>query len=419
MYRARMLAGKLARLVSEFPVVVLAGARQVGKSTLVARALPDWSSVTLDPAVDVGGARADPDLFLDNHPAPLVLDEIQFAPELVPAIKRRVDRTQAPKQFILTGSQQWSVLRTASESLAGRAAFLDLEGLSLHEFASDPIDGPDPCRDSVDHWLARYLDDPDLFVTQPVDRLQLAGTLYERLWRGFLPTADRLPLNMVPDFHRGYLRTYLERDARVVADVADWQQFGRFVRLASALTAQEINYSQLGREIGLTPNTARRWLATLQATFQWFELPAFHSNATKRVSLRPKGHIADTGMACAAQMISTPNALAGHPMVGAIFESAVISEIRKLAATLATPPALHHWRSHGGAEVDLILERDGRIFPIEIKLTSNPGRADARGIHLLRDSFPDARISAGLVIAPIDSSRRIQPGILAMPWDAE
>jgi len=408
-YKPRGLADRLQRMLRRFPVVIVSGARQVGKSTLVRHALADWDMVVFDPALDVESARLDPDLFLDNHPVPVVLDEIQYAPELVAAIKRRVDRARQPGQYVLTGSQQWAVRQSASESLAGRAVFLDLEGFSLAEIAE---------ATTAHHWLARYLHDPEAFSSDLPDRLSLPRTVYEHLWRGFLPETDTLEMEWIGEFHRAYMRTYIERDVRLLSDVSDWQQFGRFVRLVAALTAQELNYSQLGREIGVTPQTARRWLAMLRATLQWCELPAYHGNTIKRISGKPKGHIADTGLACSLQMISAPRALGGHPMVGALFESAVVGEIRKLAATLSTPPSLYHWRTHGGGEVDLLLERDGRLHPIEIKLTTQPTRADTRGMAAFRKTYPRLDIAPGLVFCATDQTQRLNDTDCAIPWDS-
>lgn len=145
----------------------------------------------------------------------------------------------------------------------------------------------------------------------------------------FPSQAHFLPLEAIPDFHLAYQRTYIERDARLLADVSDWQQFGRFVRLASALTAQEVNRSQVGREIGVSPQTAERWLGILKATFQWFEVPAFSGNTVKRIASKAKGFVADTGLACWSLAISTPNAVPSHPAWGALFETAVYGEIRK------------------------------------------------------------------------------------------
>jgi hypothetical protein len=232
-----------------------------------------------------------------------------------------------------------------------------------------------------------------------------------------MPEADTLEMDWIGEFYRAYLRTYIERDVRLLSDMSDWQQFGRFVRLAAAMTAQEINYSQFGREIGVTPQTAQRWLAILRATFQWFEAPAYHGNTIKRISNKPKGYISDTGLACSLQMISSPQALGGHPLVGALFETAVVVDIRKLSATLTTPPILYHWRSHGGGEVDLLLERDGRFYPIEIKLSTKPTKGDTRGITAFRETYPNLDIAAGLVLCPIEQPRRLNETDYAFPWD--
>jgi len=413
LYKERLLTARLQRLVRTFPVVVVSGARQVGKSTLLNHAFPsDTDCVVFDPVVDVENARQDPDLFLDNHPgSPLLLDEIQYAPELVAAIKRRVDKGRRPGQFVLTGSQQWEVMKSLAESLAGRAVFIELDGFSLAEMHGQ-IDGTG--------WLASWLQDPEGFACGGHGGLvTLEHTLYETLWRGFLPDATTLPIETVADFHEAYIKTYIERDVRLLADVSEWQTFSRFIRLAAALTAQEINYSQLGREIGIAPQTARRWLDMLKATFQWFDVPAFSGNNIKRVSSKPKGFVADAGFACAAQRISSPAALAGHPMLGALFETAVFAEVRKQSALLSPKPQIYHWRSAGGAEVDFLLDRDGKLFPIEVKVKSQPTRRDARGIKALRDSYPTVDIQPGLVIAPTQKFLRLSDDDCAMPWNAK
>ncbi|MEM9799473.1 MAG: ATP-binding protein [Planctomycetota bacterium] len=413
MYRPRSATARLQRLLEQFPAVVVAGARQVGKSTLL-RHLFDGRAdiVVFDPVLDVENARAEPDLFLEQHGTPLVLDEIQYAPELVPALKRWIDRDRRPGRYVLTGSQQWEVLRALSESLAGRVAFLDLEGFSLAEMAG-AVDEAEP-RPS---WLERWLDSPqDLLESRPT-RLEGGRPLFDRLWRGSLPDAELLDEDVVPELHAAYERTYIERDARLIGEVDDWQLFGRFFRMVCASTAQEINHSKLGRELGISPQTSRRWLDMLVATFQWHEVPAWSGNTLKRVSKKPKGFLADTGTVCAAMRISSPAALADHPAIGAIHETAVVGEIRRLASVLTSKPILHHWRTHAGAEVDLILERDGVLHPIEIRSTTHPRPSDVRGIRSFRDTYPRLRVGMGLVLAPTSTVVRLTPTDAALPWD--
>lgn len=410
MYIERILKDRLLTLFRSFPVVVISGARQVGKSTLVQKVFPEADYTVFDPVTDVENARQDPELFLNNHKTPIILDEIQYAPELLPAIKRRIDNNKKPGMYILTGSQQWGVMKNISESLAGRAVFLDLDGFCLAEI-SEAIEGKS--------WLWHWLNEQDDFISRKPSRLKNVKPLYEQIWRGWLPEPQFLDIGVIPDYYQSYIRTYIERDTRLMADISDFQLYGKFIRLSAALSGQEINYSQLGRELGLTPKTSARWIDILYSTFQWFELPAYSGNAIKRISGKPKGYIADTGLLCAAQVISAPNAIGGHPLRGALFETAVISEIRKLSSILSPSPNMYHWRSHGGAEVDLVLEINGTFYPVEIKAASNPGKNDLSGINAFRKTYPDLRIAKGLVIAPCERFIQLSNEDYALPWDTE
>jgi len=407
MYRNRLLSNRLCRLTDNFPVTVVSGARQVGKTTLLKHLFPEHDYVVFDASIDLEGARRDPDLFLQNHPSPLILDEIQYAPELVSAIKRLVDSSSSKAgQFILTGSQQWQVLKTLSESLAGRAAFLDLQGFSLQE-----LSGADNC------WLSEWLETPEHLPERCRSTSGYTGDLKTWLWKGFMPGAQILPDDLVTDFWTGYHRTYIERDARLMGEIQDWQEFGRFIGLMTALTAQEINYSQLGREIGITPQTSKRWLKILEATFQWFELPPFSGNPVKRVSMRPKGHICDTGLACYHARISSAKMLPSNPLFGALFESAMVQELYKQAAASGIRPAWYHWRSAGGAEVDLVLEKDDVLYPFEFKLTTRPSRRDVSGLSAFRAAHPGRRIGKGAVVCAVPKPFWITADEMAIPWN--
>ena len=407
-YINRFLSNRVQKLFQNFACVVVTGARQVGKSTMLKHIYPDIPCVVFDPVHDVQHARLDPELFLENHPPPLILDEIQYAPELVPVIKRRIDQEKRPGQYILTGSQQWGILKQVSESLAGRAVLTQLEGFSLGEIAKIPAESL---------WLEKWMKDPDSFLKKRSSRCNVHSTLYEQIWRGFLPEAQFLDLELISDFHYSYQSTYIEKDIRVLADISDLQQFGRFVRLVAALTAQEVNYSQIGREIGLTPQTAKRWMNLLIQTFEWFEVPAYSNNSLKKVSLKPKGYFADTGQVCFSHSISSKDAIGGHPLWGAIFENAVVSEIRKQCLLIPMPPKLYHWRTHSGAECDLILERDGKFYPIEIKAKTRPSRKSVRGIQAFRQSHPHLNVQKGLVLAPTDEVYALTENDIVIPWD--
>jgi predicted AAA+ superfamily ATPase len=412
MYIKRIVTERLLTLFRNSPVVVVTGARQTGKTTLLQHVLdPPLPAVVFDPVVDVAGARQDPDLFLDTHPPPLVLDEIQYAPELVAAVKRRVDRNPVPGQYLMAGSQRWGVLSRMAESLAGRVLFLDLEGFCSSEIAAGEQGSPVG-------WLDAFLTNPETALKARWSAPGGGFALYEQLWRGFLPRVQFVEEAAVPAFHSGYRQTYIERDVRLVANIADLHDFGRFFSLACALTAQEINRSQFGRELGVTPQTARRWLDVLRETCQWHEASAFSGNAVKRVTGKPKGCASDTGLCCAALAISTPGALAGHPALGALFETAVVADIRRQGAALGQPPLFHHWRSAGGAEVDVLLERDGMFFPMEIKAATRIGRNDARGISAFKAAYPHLRVAHGLILAPVKEPFAVTPDATAFPWNA-
>lgn len=407
MYKQRLLSNRLLRLTEHFPVTVVSGARQVGKTTLLKHLFPDHDYVVFDASIDLEGARRDPDLFLRNHPSPLILDEIQYAPELVSAIKRAVDRSESrPGQYILTGSQQWQVLKTLSESLAGRSAFLDLQGFSLQELS-----------DNNGCWVSNWLDEPDQFIAWSRGATYSTYNLQTWLWKGCMPGVQALPDDLVGTFWAGYHRTYVERDARLIGEIQDWQEFGRFIGLMTALTAQEINFSQLGREIGITPQTSKRWLQILEATYQWHALPAFSGNAIKRVSSRPKGHLSDTGLACYHARLSTPKMLSSHPLFGALFETALVQELRKQLAALGVLSSLYHWRSAGGAEVDLLLEKDDLLYPFEFKLTTNPSKRDGSGIAAFKAAHPGRQVAKGAIICAVERPRWITDDVMAIPWN--
>ena len=408
-YRFRNFTDRFRKLFAAFPVVVISGARQVGKSTFLMQIMGEGKDyVVFDPSVDVENARSDPDFFLKNHDLPLVLDEVQYAPEVIGAVKRVVDKHKRPGMFVITGSQQWHVMKNLSESLAGRAAFLDIEGFSLSEKCL--------ISDSKS-WLDVWLDSMGEASLLDLEPFVCTRFLFDNIWRGSLPEADYISADVIGEFFRGYLRTYIERDIRLMADVYDWQVFGRFVKLVAALTAQEINYSHLGRDIGISPHTAKKWLALMEATFQYFEVPAFYSNHIKKLSSRPKGFIADTGFACHSFGISSPAVLANHPAFGFLFETFVAGEIRKKINLMSFKPNIYHWRFHSGAEIDLLLERDGMLFPIEVKVKSNPSKKDVLSFSVLKKTYKNLKVADGVVICSTDMPRRISENAIALPYN--
>ena len=407
-YRTRHAEKRLSTLARHFKVVLVTGARQTGKSTLLAHVFPNVKAVVFDPVQDIFGVRADPDLFLDNFPAPMILDEVQFAPEVLPSLKRRVDSSDAMGQYFLSGSQNLGVLRNVAESLAGRVGILPLEGMTL-----DEIEG----HGDRAGWLGAYLDNPESLLDIYADRDAPIGAPARVLWRGGLPALLDAPDGIVAEYLRSYVQTYVERDIRLAEDIREVARFGRFLGLAAALTAQEINASQLGRDVGVNPTTARKWLDLLTATFQWLELFPYHGNTLKRLSGKRKGFFRDTGLACSLQRVSSPDALAVSPLLGPVFETWVVNDIHKQFVHMDVPPQAWHWRTAGGAEVDLVLERDGKLYPVEIKCKTHLSKEDARGIRAFRETYKD-RVATGLVVYAGEGVYRLAPHAIALPWTA-
>ncbi len=407
-YRPRLIERKLEAFAKHFKIVLVVGARQVGKSTLLGHYLPSVKSVVFDPIQDLYRARQDPDFFLNQMKAPLILDEIQFVPELLPALKRHVDLSDKPGQYFLTGSQNLSVLRSVSESLSGRVGILELDGMTPEEMQG---------RGAEEAWLGTLFDQPQSLQEILSTVCRDVEPLSHFLWRGCLPGLLEADDEIIPGYFRSYIQTYIERDVRCLEDIRGLAEFDRFLSLAGALTSQEINASKLGRDVGVSPQTGRRWLDLLLHSYQWLELFAYHGNTTKRLSGKRKGLLRDTGLACYLQRISSPDALSRSPLLGAIFETWAINYIARQCGILRVSPQLYHWRTAGGAEVDLVMERDGKLFPLEVKCKTVLTGHDMAGLRAFRETYGD-KVGVATVIYAGDVCYMINNNSVAIPWNA-
>lgn len=404
MYKKRHIEAKLRKIAQFAKVILVVGARQVGKSTLLKHLFPEYEHITFDAFQDNYNVKADPDLFLNQFNKPLILDEIQYQPELVSAIKRKVDESDQPGQYFLTGSQNFSALKNMAESLAGRVVIMTL-------YPMTPFEMFDHCEQ---HWLPQLLADP-LKLPQKCKEV-LPIQVWRTLWQGGFPKLLELPEELIPLTLQSYLQTYIERDIRLLENIQDLSDFDRFIRIVAALTGQEINASQLGREIGISPPTANRWLNLLSHTYQWNEIYPYHGNTIKRISKKSKGIVADTGMACHLLKLTSPISVGSYPQMGALFESHVVDQIIAVSGMLSMEPALYHWRSKGGAEVDIILEQDDQFYPIEIKCKTTVTKQDARGINAFRETYPDKKIQTGVVIYAGERCYQIDENTVALPF---
>jgi len=368
MYVPRTLENTVLNAAQQFPVVLLTGARQVGKTTLL-RYLSQGARtyVTLDDPLVLSLAKTDPPLFLQRFAPPVLIDEIQYAPELLPYIKMAADRAGQGGLFWLTGSQLFHLMQGVSESLAGRVAILHLLGLSRPEALGQGRDA------------AAFLPLPGEVAQRMGERDKLSlPALYRLIWRGALPA---IALNEQVDrdlFYSSYVQTYLQRDVRDLARVGDELAFLRFLRAAAARTGQLLNLADLARDADVAPNTAKNWLSILQTAEIVYLLEPYQTNVTQRLIKTPKLYFLDTGLAAYLTEWASPATLEAGAMSGPILETWVVTELLKSYWHNGRRPPFYFYRDKDLREIDLLLVQDGVVYPLEIKKTASPSRQDVR-----------------------------------------
>lgn len=402
MYIKRTLEGYIADASRQFPVLLITGPRQVGKTSLLRHlAGKGRTYVTLDDPVSAALAREEPRLFLERFKPPVLIDEIQYAPQLLPYIKME-DHDKQPGKYWLTGSQQFHLMRGVSESLAGRVGILNLLGLSqlerqnLAKVATPFV----PTREASEKRLkkATVLD---------------LGDIYRAIWRGSFP-AIALDKKMNRDlFYSSYVQTYLQRDVRDLAQVGDGLAFLKFLRAAAARTGQLLNLSEMARDCDVSPPTAKSWLSILQASGIVYLLEPYHSNLTKRLIKTPKLYFLDTGLCSYLTAWSSPETLEAGAMSGAIFETYVVAEILKSWWHNGKQAPLYYYRDKDKKEIDLLVIVDQTIHPVEIKKTSIPSKDAVRHFSVL--DHLKKNIGTGALICMSGDAIPVKDNVQAIP----
>ncbi len=413
-YKNRHAEARIRLLAQNFKVLLVTGARQVGKSTILRHIFPELPVVTFDPHEDIHGALASPDLFLKNNPSPLILDEVQYAPTLLSAIKRKVDESPAMGQYFLTGSHHIGLMKAVVEGMTGRVGILDLERMSIFE-ASESVHFEDIYQDPPS-WLEVYLVDP-ASVARHFNGLADHHTVTDALWRGGLPVALEKRDILVSDYFSSYIRTYLERDVLYADPSAASPIFTRFLGSMAARTAQEINDTDIMGPLGIKRETFTQWEHILRQTYQWKELPPYFGNTLKRIVKRGKGHFADTGLSAYLQGIREPLTLLTHPANGALFESYCVNSIFQMMSGMYNRPMVYHWRTYAGAEVDIVLSMNGKLYPVETKFGTNLSKHDARGITAFRETY-GPQVQHGLILYPGDYAYQLSEQVTVLPFNA-
>jgi len=379
-YIKREIESEIVDASKEYACVLLTGARQVGKSTML-RTLSDSrrAYVTLDDLTELQLAKRDPSMFLQLHPAPVLIDEVQYAPELFRVIKMIIDNGAPAGSFWLTGSQTFTLMELAQESLAGRMAVFQLLPLSQHE-----IEGAEK--------LTPFIPELDLLVDRK-ERLKYADItdIYKRIWNGGMPGLVSQKYTKHDLFYASYVKTYIERDVSDLLPKVEKLLFRDFIRAVACRVSSMLNVHDIAQDVGINEVTAKRWLAALEASGLIFYLRPYSNNLLKRTIKTPKVYFTDSALAAYLTSYKTPETLMNGALSGAILENYVISEIRKSWINAGIEPTFWYYRDRDAREIDLIILQDGKIYPCEIKRTSSPKSDMISAFSLLdKTEFPES-----------------------------
>ena len=381
MFISRHLSPRIKSLASHFPSLVVTGARQVGKTTLIKKLFPDYSYVTLDSIPDAELADNSPDLFFEKYPPPVFIDEVQYAPSIFRHLKVRIDRQHEQKgQYILTGSQKFVLMKGVSESLAGRCGMIEMESLSAGELKAQ---------------LDSFLKD---------------NTLEDLLVRGFFPELWKIPDFPYEEFYKSYINTYIERDVRQIINISSTRSFNQFLRALTARSGQILNKSDIAKDLGISTKTISNWLSIMEASNQITILEPYYSNLNKRLVKSPKIYLNDTGMLCFLLGLDG-RSLVNYHGVGHIWEAFVVSELRKLLSISFPQAKLFFYRDKDGKEVDIILELGGKIHLLEVKWTQIPDSRMLRTLQNVADLF-GRKAGKRIIVCRTDQTYQNKDGII-------
>lgn len=398
----RSLSEHIIETSKYFKVVLLTGPRQVGKTTLL-RSLSgkERSYITLDDLDARALAIEDPKAFISRLSFPVLIDEVQYAPNLFSYIKMKVDKDKIPGQFWLTGSQQFAMMKHISDSLAGRVAILDMLGISLAEEENRPKTSP-------------FIPLPDLLLERRTMSTPLSmRDVFYKIWRGSYPDVVVSKGKNWETFYASYLTSYTEKDVRDYLKVDDLIAFRKFMQVAASRTGQILNYTAMANDLGIAVKTVKSWFNVLQATGLVTIIPPYYNNFTKRAVKTPKFHFLDTGLCCYLTGWVTPEVLEKGAMAGSMFETYVVSEVLKSHLHHGKKPHLYYYADKEKREVDLLIEVAGTLHPIEIKKSSSLRNMNFKGFDFLANT--KAKIGHGVVICLIDQLLPINNDVDAVP----
>ncbi|WP_075717790.1 ATP-binding protein [Roseburia sp. 499] len=361
-YIKRDLEEKIEALSKEYACILITGPRQVGKTTMLKNLMDEEREyVTLDDLEERRLAKTEPALFMQMHKMPIFIDEVQYAPELFSYIKIEIDKGATPGSFWLTGSQAFKMMDLAQESLAGRVAVLHMPSLSQHEiYGSGSADVFSVDLESLKNRKAKGM------------QTDVSG-MYERIWRGSMPGLVSGKYSERDIFYSSYLQTYIDRDVSELVKLTDKFQFQDFIRAAACRVGQLLNVHDIASDVGVSDDTAKRWLGVLEKSDIIFYLRPYSNNLLKRTIKTPKLYFFDTGLVAYLTKYTSPSILENGALNGAILENYTVSELLKTYQNCAKECLLWYYRDKESNEIDMVIESDGQLHPLEIKKSANPG----------------------------------------------
>ena len=372
-YIPRTLEQKIMDISRDYSCLLLIGPRQVGKTTMLEHLMEGSGrqKVTLDDVENRRLAQSDPALFLEMHPAPVLIDEVQYAPQLFSYIKINVDNGAAPGSYWLTGSQAFQLMELAQESLAGRTAIVHMSALSQSELYGDGTTEP----------LSLKLEN----LNRRKEHLSSCNSMemFERIWNGGMPGHRSGRYTDRDVFYSSYIQTYINRDVSDMIPGVDKLLFADFIRAAACRVGQMLNTHDIAQDVGVSDDTAKRWLQVLEKSEVVFYLRPYSNNLLKRTVKTPKMYFFDTGLAAYLTKYSNPEILMNGAINGAILENYTVAEIRKTWLNSAKECLLHYYRDKDTNEIDMVIEADGELHPLEIKKSTNPGTELASAFKVL------------------------------------
>ena len=397
-YIPRHISSKLNQMLTQFKVVLVTGPRQVGKSTLLKQELKNFEYVTLDDMMELDLAKNNPSLFFKNHNLPLIIDEVQYAPNLFRQIKLIIDNNELKGQICITGSQTYELMQNVSESLAGRIGILELEGFSIRETLG--ID-----------YLKPFLPDAD-YIQERKEKIKSYDNVWNYIFRGSLPEMQnpKMDWNL---FYSSYIKSYIERDVRNLMNIKDEALFYKFMVSLAARTGMLFNASDIANTLGVNLKTVQSWISILEASGLIFFLRPYENNLLKRAVKTPKIYFFDTGLVCNLVGWDSSKVAQNGAMSGELFETFVISEIVKSYLNSGMDKRnLYFYRDGNQKEIDLIIHKNGNLYPVEIKKSASPSIGMAKTFPVLK---PITNMQIGTILCQSDKYMQIRENVQCVP----